>query len=314
MSSQHRVVIMVVARMGSTRVPGKSLLVLDDQPVLWHVLEIAGRIRHASALCLATTDLPSDDPIAALAAQAGVPCYRGHAENVLDRLHGAAEMMRADVIVDIGGDCPLLDPEIISDAIADYLAQPCDYLNNYDPPTFPEGYDVNVVARAALDRAWREAIAPSQRIHPFTYLTFHPEQFSIRNYAMSPDLSAHHWSLDFPEDIELIRRAYAVIRGRGDEINLRSLRDLIDTDATFARLDAALQRPTVPHALWNSPGMVRDMHEDLVQLARMAHDAKRSGDAAKACQCYSEIMHITTKLAQSERQYAEADGTMAAKP
>jgi hypothetical protein len=60
--------------------------------------------------------------------------------------------------------------------------------------------------------------------------------------------------------------------------------------------------------------MVRDMHEDLVQLARMAHDAKRCGDAAKACQCYSEIMHITTKLAQSERQDAEADGTMAAKP
>lgn len=308
MTFQPRIVIMVVARMGSSRVPGKALIPVNERPVLWHVLRIARQIRHASDVCLATTDLQTDDPIAVLAAEVGVQCYRGHAENVLDRLHEAAEMMQADVIVDIGGDCPLLDPGVISDAIEDYLANPCDYLNNYDPPTFPEGYDVNIVARSALERAWREAIAPSQRIHPFTYLTFHPEQFSIRNYVISPDLSAHHWSLDFPEDLELIKRAYSVIHGRGGEIGMQSLRDLIETDETFARLDAALQRPSVPHAFWNSPGMVRDMHEDLMQLARTAHEAKLGGDATKAGRCYSEILRITNKLAQTERQEGATPG------
>lgn len=294
--SNLRIVVMVVARMGSTRVPGKSLVPLSGHPVLWHVLRISRRIRGISAVCLATTDLPSDDPIADLARSEGVECYRGDAENVLDRLHGAAEMMKADVIVDIGGDCPLLDPEVISKAIDDYLANPCDYLNNYDPPTFPEGFDVNIVARSALDKAWQEAVAPSQRIHPFTYLTFHPEQFEIRNYEMFPDLSSHHWSLDFPEDIELIQCVYSALYDQGKDITLESLLSLIGNNQEFTEMDSALLRGAVSHALWNSPGMVRDMHNDITELASLAHGAQLDGDVEKAKRCYSEIVRIATKL------------------
>lgn len=293
------IVAMVVARTGSTRVPGKALLSLSGHPVLWHVIRIAKKIRGVSDICLTTTDLLGDDPIAELAVEAKVKCYRGNAENVLDRLHGAADFMKADAIVYIGGDCPLLDPEVISNAIDNYLMFPCDYLNNYNPPTFPEGFDINIVARSALDIAWKNAVAPSQRIHPFTYLTMHPHEFKIRNYEMSPDLSSHHWSLDFQEDIELIRMAYASIYDKGVEMTLENILNLISRDSAFANIDTALATKNVAHAFWNSPGMVRDMHNDIVALTQIAHEAHLNSDIPRAQLCYSEIKHIVKLLGES---------------
>lgn len=291
-----RVVVMVVARMGSTRVPGKSLIDLCGHPVLWHVLRLAKEIRSVSDVCLATTDLPADDPIAELARAEGVECYRGDAERVLDRLYGAATQMKADVIVDVGGDCPLLDPEIISRALEDFFSSPCDYLCNYEPPTFPEGMDINIVSMAALEKAWRYAIAPSQRIHPFSYLTYHPESFVIRNYAMTPDLSQHHWSLDFPEDITLIRAAYDKLWKDGSPMRLQDLLSLLATDETFAGIDKNLQRTKVAHAFWNSPGIIRDMHTDIIELTRSAHEKQEQRNYSSAKQYYSEVLRIVERL------------------
>lgn len=297
-----RVVVMVVARMGSTRVPGKSLIDLCGHPVLWHVLRIAKKIRGVSDVCLATTDLPADDPIAELARAEGVECYRGDAERVLDRLYGAATQMKADVIVDVGGDCPLLDPEIISRALEDFFSSPCDYLCNYEPPTFPEGMDVNIITMKALEKAWRYAIAPSQRIHPFSYLTYHPESFVIRNHAMTPDMSRHHWSFDFPEDLELIETAYDSLWKADGPIRLGDLQKLLETSAEFAEIDKRLKRPKVAHAFWNSPGIIRDMHNDVVALIGSARKSQEQGEFSAAKQFYSEILRIVGRLHHEARE------------
>lgn len=287
---------MVVARMGSTRVPGKSMKDLCGHTVLWHVLKVAKQVRGADDICLATTDLPGDDALVRLAQDEDIPCVRGDAERVLDRLYGAAVKMRADVIVEIGGDCPLLDPEIVSAALEDFLATPCDYLCNYEPPTFPEGMDINIVSMAALEKAWRYAIAPSQRIHPFSYLTYHPESFVIRNYAMTPDLSRHHWSLDFPEDMALIRAAYDRLWKAGSPIRLEDLLSLLATDESFAKIDKNLERPKVTHAFWNSPGIIRDMHNDITALIKSAHENQEQCNYSLAKQYYSEALRIVERL------------------
>lgn len=287
---------MVVARMGSTRVPGKSMKDLCGHAVLWHVLKAAKQVRGVDDICLATTDLPDDDALARLAQDESIYCVRGDAERVLDRLYGAAVKMQADVVVEVGGDCPLMDPDIVSAALEDFLATPCDYLCNYDPPTFPEGMDVNIISMAALEKAWRYAIAPSQRIHPFSYLTYHPESFVIRNYAMTPDLSRHHWSLDFPEDITLIRAAYDELWKDGSQIRLEELLSLLSTDEMFAKIDRDLQRPKVTHAFWNSPGMIRDMHTDITELIKCAHEKQEQRNYASAKQYYSEVLRIVERL------------------
>jgi spore coat polysaccharide biosynthesis protein SpsF len=269
---------------------------LCGHPVIWHVLQIAKNIRGVNDICLATTDLPSDEPLALLAEAEGIICVRGDAENVLDRLYSACLKMDADVIVEIGGDCPLFDPEIVSLALEDFFSSPCDYLCNYEPPTFPEGMDVNIVSFAAIEKAWRNAIAPSQRIHPFSYLTYHPEEFVIRNYEMTPDLSQHHWSLDFPEDIDLIRIAYENLWKVGSPIHLNKLTHLLETNKIFAEKDKELLRPKVSHVFWNSPGVIRDMHSDVVAMIQSALESQGRGDFSSAKQNYAEVLRIVERL------------------
>jgi spore coat polysaccharide biosynthesis protein SpsF (cytidylyltransferase family) len=292
----HRVVGVIVARMGSTRLPGKSLMPLAGRAVLGHMIDIARAVDGLDEVCIATSDLAVDHPIAAFAAAERTRCIRGDADRVLDRLHLAVQQTAADIVVYIGGDCPLLDPAVLSAALADFAATPCDYLNNYGPPTFPEGLDVNIVSRAALDRAYSEALAPSQRVHAFSYLTHHPAAFQIRNYALPIDLSAHHWSLDFPEDLVFLNAVYDRIDASGRPISLDAVRRLIETDPVVGALDADLRRGPVQHAFWNSPGIIRDMAEDVMALAGMAREALAKEDFPLAARCFSEMSPIAADL------------------
>jgi spore coat polysaccharide biosynthesis protein SpsF (cytidylyltransferase family) len=292
-----RIVGVVIARMGSTRVPGKSLKPLAGRSVLGRVLDIARAIRGLDEICIATSDLPADDAIATLANAEKIRCVRGDAERVLDRIHPAAAATAADILVYLGGDCPLLDPAVIDAALSDFAKEPCDYINNYDPPTFPEGMDVNIITRAALDRAFDEALAPSQRIHPFSYLTRHPELFRIRNFSRSPDLSAHHWSLDFPDDLEFLNDLYDR-HYRGRPFALDDVLAALRADAELAALDRKLQRGPAMHAFWNSPGIMRDMAVDVLELAEHGRRALAAGHHDVARRCYSEIQPIAGELAR----------------
>jgi spore coat polysaccharide biosynthesis protein SpsF len=301
----RRIVGMIIARMNSSRLPGKALTPLAGRPVLGHVIDIARAISGLDDLAIATSDLAIDDAIAAFASREGVRCFRGDAERVLDRLHAAVVAIKADILVYIGGDCPLLDPAIIDAALADFAATPCDYLNNYDPPTFPEGMDVNIVTRAAIDRAYREALAPSQRVHAFSYLTHHPAIFRIRNFARPTDLSEHHWSLDFPEDLSFLNAVYDRIYRPGEPISLEAVRNLIATDERVGALDDSLRRGAVGHAFWNSPGIIRDMTDDVAELALMGRKAVASEEFALAERCFSELLPISSELARFAARRAE---------
>ncbi len=291
-----RVVGILVARMGSSRVPGKSLADLCGKPVLWHVIEIAKRIQGISELCLATTDQKSDEPLLGVARECGIRSYRGDAEKVLDRVHGAATEMNAEVLIEIGGDCPLLDPQVVEDALQTFHQKGYDYLCNYEPPTYPEGMDINILKMAALTQAYKKALAPSQRVHPFSYLTRHPTQFNLGNIEMSPNLSTHHWSLDFPEDMDFIRAVYEKLYKPDSVIRLAQIVELIQADGRIGAMDQKLRRPQALHAFWNSPGIVRDMHSDVAALSLMAQEAALMGDHARAGLCYDEMKSIVGEL------------------
>lgn len=289
---------MVIARMGSTRVPGKALLDIAGKPVVARVIDIARTIPGVDEVTLLTSELVADDPIAALGAAMNVPVVRGHPEYVLDRIVKAIAERGAEVVVYVGGDCPLLDPVMLGEAIRTFFALGCDYLNNYDPPTFPEGFDVNVLTKEAVLLAHKMALAPSQRIHAFSYLSRHPGACHIENYAGADDLSAHHWSLDFPEDLEFQRLVYARLGSVGRAIRIADILELIERDPEVAALDRRLQRPPVAHAFWNSPGIIRDMNADIAALAEMAWAAFAEGDRARTHRCYEEIVLIADELAR----------------
>lgn len=200
--------IIVQARMTSTRLPGKVLLPLAGEPMLTRLVERLRRVRHADGIVVATTTNPTDDPIAALCAQLGVSCHRGSEHDVLSRYADAARLHGADVVVRITSDCPLIDPALIDQVIAAYDEGGSDYVSNMLPPTWPFGLAVEVFSAAALAQTHAAAADPAEREHVTPFLYWHPERYRLRNVASPLDLSHHRWTVDTPEDYTLVSRLF----------------------------------------------------------------------------------------------------------
>ena len=200
--------IIVQARMTSTRLPGKVLLPLAGEPMLTRLIERLRRVRRADGIVVATTTNATDDPIAALCAQLGVPCHRGSEHDVLSRYADAARLHGADTVVRITSDCPLIDPALIDQVIAAYEEGGIDYVSNMLPPTWPYGMAVEVFSAAALAQAHAEATQAAEREHVTPFLYWHPERYRLRNVASPVDLSQHRWTVDTPEDYALVSRLF----------------------------------------------------------------------------------------------------------
>lgn len=213
-----KVLVVVQARMSSTRLPGKVLLPLAGKPLLTRMLERVKSARTRFDVCVATTTDAQDDPVVAVARQAGVDCFRGHPTDLLDRHIQAARLAEADAVVKIPSDCPLIDPAVIDRVIGAFLEEepPYDYVSNLHPATWPDGYDVEVVARAALETAHREATRGLEREHTTPFLWERPERFRVKNVAWERDLQmTHRLTIDYPEDYELIRRVFEALHREG---------------------------------------------------------------------------------------------------
>lgn len=203
-----KTLIIVQARMTSTRLPGKVLLPLAGEPMLTRLIERLRRVRRADGIVVATTTNTSDDPIAMLCEQLGVPCHRGSEHDVLSRYADAARLHGADVVVRITSDCPLIDPALIDQTIAAYDEGGSDYVSNMLPPTWPYGMAVEVFSAAALAQAHAEATQAAEREHVTPFLYWHPERYRLRNVASPVDLSQHRWTVDTPEDYALVGRLF----------------------------------------------------------------------------------------------------------
>ena len=200
----------VQARMGSTRLPGKTLADVAGKPMLARLVERARRIPGVERVIIATTEKPADEAILRFAEDHDLPAYAGREEDVLDRVYQAARRFGVSVVVRVTPDCPLLDPRV-SGLVLSRFAEArgaVDYASNTQPPTFPDGLDTEVFSFAVLARAWREATVPSEREHVTAYIWKHPELFHLLNVAHDPDLSGRRWTVDEPADLEFVRAVY----------------------------------------------------------------------------------------------------------
>jgi spore coat polysaccharide biosynthesis protein SpsF len=207
------IVVVVQARMASTRLPGKVLMPLAGRPMLERLLTRVLAARTPSAVVVATTVDRCDDAIAAVAEEVGVACVRGHATDLLDRHHAAAVAHRADVVVKIPSDCPLVDPEVIDRVIGYYVAHAdrADFVSNLHPATYPDGNDVEVVPIGVLETAWREATEVHEREHTTPFIWQRPDRFRIHNVAWESGFdysSTHRWTIDYPEDYQFVAAVY----------------------------------------------------------------------------------------------------------
>lgn len=237
-------VAIVQARMGSTRLPGKVLLPLLGEPMVTMVMRRGGRAALVDRTVLATTERAEDDRLAELAHAEGWPVVRGSADDLLDRYLQAAAAHDADVIVRITSDCPLVDPAVIDATIAACLAGGADYASNtLEPRSFPRGLDVEVVTRAALERAGREDANAGWRQHATPYVYRHPEWFRLLRVPAEDDQSMHRWSVDTAADYELVRR---IVDGLGrDDFGWRDALALVEAHPDWMDLNADVVQKSV---------------------------------------------------------------------
>ncbi len=206
-----RRVIIVQARMTSTRLPGKVLMDLVGHPMLAQQLRRLKRCIAAEEIILATTTNATDDPVVELARQEEVGWFRGSEHDVLSRYVGAAREQRADVVVRVTADCPLIDPEVL-DRVVNELTNHrsvCDYASNVEERTFPRGLDVEAFFFDTLLRADRMSCSALTREHVTVAIRAeHPELFARRSVTDSRIGSDLRWTVDTPADLQLIRTLY----------------------------------------------------------------------------------------------------------
>jgi spore coat polysaccharide biosynthesis protein SpsF len=238
-----KILTVVQARMGSSRLPGKVLLPLAGQPLLVRMVERVQRAPLAGTVVVATTTDDADDAIAQLCTDHGLECFRGDALDLLDRHYQAACHYGADVVLKIPSDCPLIDPAIIDEVVRFYLdfAERYDFVSNLHPATFPDGNDVEVMPFTMLETAWREAKRPLEREHTTPFFWENPDRFHIGNvtWDAGKDFSmSHRWTIDYPEDYQFISAVYDALYHQNPAFGLLDILCLTERRADIAQLNA----------------------------------------------------------------------------
>lgn len=229
-----KTLVVVQARMGSSRLPGKVALDLAGAPLLVRMIE---RLRAATTpfeLCVATSTLPEDDHVVALAERAGVRWHRGHPLDCLNRHVTAAREAGCEYVVKIPSDCPLIDPAVVDEVLGSFFAdvRAYDYVSNLHPATWPDGNDVEIVPFELLDRADREATRALEREHTTPFFWENPSRFRIGNvvWGRGVDLSmSHRFTIDYPEDYRFIEAVFSALYRPGEPpFSLDDILDLVE--------------------------------------------------------------------------------------
>lgn len=206
-----KTVALIQARMSSSRFPGKVLEPLGGLPLIVYMARRAARAQRVDEVMVVTSTDASDDPLAKALEQAAVPVFRGQLTDVLRRYADAAQACGADVIVRLTGDCPLIDPNIIDAVIATLQRSGADYASNAAPPTFPDGLDVECFTREALVHADQRATRGPEREHVTLWMRDPASGLVCANHRAIGDLSHLRLTVDYPDDLNAVRRIVSAL-------------------------------------------------------------------------------------------------------
>ena len=196
----------IQARMGSTRLPGKTMeKITKDKRVIDFVVEQLKFSKIIGKIIVAIPDSIEDDVTYNHLLSKKIQTYRGSLKNVLDRYYQCAKNISSSVIVRVTADCPLIDPEIVDKVITKFIKNKFDYVSNTHPRTFPYGTETEVFSFNALEKAWNETRNDFDREHVTPYFYKNPNKFSIGNVIQEKNQSNYRWTIDYNEDLELVK-------------------------------------------------------------------------------------------------------------
>lgn len=241
-SFKRNVVAIIQARMSSTRLPRKVMASILKRPLLSFLLERVSRAARVDKVIVATTIDPSDDPLVAWCERAKVAYFRGSLEDVLSRYLAAATHHRADVIVRICSDCPLIDPAIIDEVIERYFASQADYASNTLQRTYPRGMDVEVFSYDTLVKTEKAAMFAGEREHVTPYIYRHPELFRLHGVQQAKDESHLRLTVDTKEDLQLISLLLEALYPTHPNFTLADIMACLREHPTWMHINAAIQQ------------------------------------------------------------------------
>lgn len=268
-------IAIIQARMGSTRLPGKILLDLCDYPVIGHIVNRVKRVEKTDRVIVVTSVEGSNDGLRSFCAKNNIDCYSGSEEDVLDRYYKAATNVIDSLklqnsngsqtnqsgsdnvdynIIRITGDCPLIDPDIVSDVIKFHIDNGYDYTSNTLEERFPDGLDCEVFSYQALAEAWHNARLQSEREHVTPYIR-NSGHFSLGSYISDIDNSHLRWTLDEPEDYILIKKIYEALYPVNQEFTSEDVFDLLADNPDWVLINQMHAR---------NEGMAKSLREDRI--------------------------------------------------
>ncbi len=245
--------VIIQARCGSKRFPSKVLKTIEGKTALEQMISRVSRSKRIDEIIVATTLNREDIPIVNLVSNMGYRVFAGSSEDVLDRYYQTAKLVKPRYVVRLTADCPLFDWRLLDDAI-DELREDSDDLCSYTE-TFPDGEDLEIVRFGVLEEIWKQAKLASEREHVTLYVKNHPEKYKLQNYECKiGNLKEERWTLDEPEDLELIRAVYRHFSPRTD----------FSMDEIFAFLQSNPQIRQLNQGFIRNEGLLKSLKEDRI--------------------------------------------------
>ena len=224
------IVVIIQARLGSTRFENKVLKILYEKTLLEHIIERVSCSKYVNNIVVATTLNQEDDELINIAKTSQVSSYRGSVDNVLERFYFAAQEYNAHVIVRVTADDPFKDPTIMDMAIEYLINDNYDYVSNTIVPSYPEGIDIEVFSFEALKRAFFEAKLPSEKEHVTPYIWKNKGVFKLKNFFHTENLSNLRWTIDYEEDYLFARTIYEKLYPQKKIFLMADILNLINKD------------------------------------------------------------------------------------
>lgn len=243
--------VIIQARCGSSRLPSKVLKDVEGKTALEQMLNRVSNSTKVDEVMVATTINPEDVPIVNLVSGLGYRVFAGSSGDVLDRYYQAAKLIRPDYVIRLTADCPLFDWRVLDEAIEE-LKEESDDLCAYTE-TFPDGEDVEIIRFSVLEEMWEKASLASEREHVSLYVKNRPEIYKLQNYECKlGNLKSERWTLDEPEDLEVIRAVYKHFAPRTD-FSMKEIHDFLQGHPEIRELNQKYIR---------NEGLLKSLKED----------------------------------------------------
>ncbi|RZD44667.1 MAG: acylneuraminate cytidylyltransferase [Thaumarchaeota archaeon] len=226
-----KVIVIIQARMGSTRLPGKVLKIIEGKPLLEHQIDFLKQSELSDQIIIATTTLLEDNKIEDLANRINITCFRGNRDDVLERYYKCAKKFKGDLIVRITADNPLVEPTLVDKIIQLAINSKCDFATNMIKQTYPLGYLVEVFPFNILENLYLNQKDPLTREHVTYHIKRNPTLYNIQNYSLPQEIAHPEWRLavDEEKDFEIMKKIFSFLYVKDEFIRYESIIDLLES-------------------------------------------------------------------------------------